>query len=282
MKSPAGLLVGLLCCLCACQAPPAALQLAEQANLHSELRQGGLFQHRIIAPRTLLAGQQAPSSLTVFIEGDGRPWRHGYYVARQPDGRRPLALELMLTTDQPSLYLGRPCYLGQERSTGCDPVYWTSHRYSADVVASLLVVLKQLLAELGNPPLRLVGYSGGGAIATLMASELPAGSVVVTLAGNLDIDGWSKRHAYLPLAGSLNPIVHADMARVRHHHYVGAEDHNVPAALVEGFRIIHGGRVTIIEQVDHRCCWLEHWSTSINSETALPVEAAQAKVLEHR
>ena len=239
-------------------------------------RQGEGFTHRVIAPSELLNGARL-QQLTVFIEGDGRPWRHGHYIARQPDGRQPLALKLMVATPQPALYLGRPCYLGLAASPGCSEKYWTSHRYSAEVVASMVAALRHLLAELGQPSLRLVGYSGGGALATLMAASLPRGTTVVTLAGNLDTELWSEHHRYLPLSGSQNPLASADMTRVHHYHYVGAQDDNVPPALATRFTAVHGGSLTIINDIDHRCCWLEHWSASINPETSIEPGSIKAK-----
>ena len=32
----------------------------------------------------------------------------------------------------PSVYLGRPCYLGRAADPGCHPWYWTHGRYPAD------------------------------------------------------------------------------------------------------------------------------------------------------
>jgi pimeloyl-ACP methyl ester carboxylesterase len=51
----------------------------------------------------------------------------------------------------------------------------------------------------------LIGHSGG-ALAILLAARVPQVVAVVTIAGNLDTDVWTKLHGYLRLQGSLNPI----------------------------------------------------------------------------
>ncbi|MBT6479066.1 MAG: alpha/beta hydrolase, partial [Gammaproteobacteria bacterium] len=46
----------------------------------------------------------------------------------------------------------------------CESRYWSSHRFSEKVVASMNEAVDQLMKESGAKQLRLVGFSGGGAV----------------------------------------------------------------------------------------------------------------------
>ena len=77
----------------------------------------------------------------------------------------------------------------------------------------------------------LIGYSGGGTIAWLMAARIPETTRVVTIAANLDIDEWTRIHDYSRLAGSLNPaLAPALTPAIEQLHFVGGRDTNVTAA----------------------------------------------------
>jgi pimeloyl-ACP methyl ester carboxylesterase len=199
--------------------------------------------------------------LHVYVEHDGTPWLDPSHVAADPTPRRPLALALMARDSGPRLLLGRPCYFDAVHDAGCDATMWTQRRYAPEVVASMADALRAFLAEHPYPRVVLIGYSGGGTLAWLMASRVPETIGVVTLAANLDTDGWTRVHGYTRMAGSLNPAWQPPLPRaVREVHYVGGRDENVPPSLALAFRARHP-QATIVElpQFDHRCCWVERW-----------------------
>ena len=107
----------------------------------------------------------------------------------------------------------------------------------------------------------LIGYSGGGTLAWLMAARIPETTRVVTIAANLDIDEWTRIHGYSPLAGSLNPaLAPALTPAIEQLHYVGGRDTNVPPSVAGSFASRHPeARVIEIAEFDHRCCWIERW-----------------------
>jgi pimeloyl-ACP methyl ester carboxylesterase len=144
---------------------------------------------------------------------------------------------------------------------GCQPELWTVGRYSEPVVASMTVATRRLIESGGHDGALLIGYSGGGALALLVAERLELVHAVVTLAANLDIDAWTTLHGYSPLATSINPVtVAGTRIGLRHRHLTGAEDGNVPPVVqrrlmeqlpADSFRTVAG--------FDHRCCWVERW-----------------------
>ena len=161
----------------------------------------------------------------------------------------------------PRLLLGRPCYFETRADTGCSPLLWTYRRYAPEVVASMAAALRGFLAEHPFPHVVLIGYSGGGVLAWLVASHIPQATAVVTIAANLDIDAWAKLHAYTPLAGSLNPaLLPALPVSIHELHFTGGQDDNVPSSVTRAFAIRHpGAKIVEMPRFDHRCCWIEQW-----------------------
>lgn len=204
--------------------------------------------------------------LHLYIPGDGRPWR-GREVAANPTGRTALALELMLRDPAPGILLGRPCYHLAVLPANCEPALWTSERYSARVRDAMLAATRQLLAQRQPSQLVLVGYSGGGVLALLLADQLTASSTdtvpitAVTVATNLDIQQWTRHHGHLPLTGSLNPVVVLPPAPAfRQFHLAGGLDPVVPESTTASFRQRQpGAHYRRFGEFDHRCCWVRDW-----------------------
>jgi pimeloyl-ACP methyl ester carboxylesterase len=199
--------------------------------------------------------------LHVYLEGDGLPWRTRYEVSWDPTPRDPLALRLMKADPAPAVYLGRPCYDGQAAAPGCGPRMWTVARYAPVVLASMRAALTRILARSGYSGIVLIGYSGGGTLAMLLAARLPQTRGVITIGGNLDPARWALLHRYSPLAASLNPADEPPLdRRIRQVHYVGSDDRDVPPGLVRGVaRQQPGAAVIVIPGFDHRCCWEAVW-----------------------
>lgn len=202
--------------------------------------------------------ETAGSALHVYLEGDGTPWVRKRVAAADPTPRRPLMLELMSLDPAPSLYLGRPCYHGMSQDKACTPDMWTDKRYSEAVVASMSAALDRLSAD--RRALILLGYSGGGTLAMLIAERQPKAEAVVTVAANLDTDRWAGLHQYRALSGSLNPAGRQPLPpRIRQMHYAGGRDDNVPPVLVSDAIKQQGAVFKVFPGQDHSCCWREVW-----------------------
>ncbi len=199
--------------------------------------------------------------LHVYLEGDGRPWRTRTQVSADPTPMRALALELMTRDPGWSLYLGRPCYFGESWAPDCGPWMWTSGRYSAVVVDAMAAALEDMIAAHHVTELSLIGYSGGGVIAWLLAERIPQVTRLVTVAANLDIDAWTRHHGYSPLSESLNPSARASLPeRVRHWYVIGGRDQEVPPSLIDerSNPAVRNARILRLD-ADHRCCWVDAW-----------------------
>ena len=223
-----------------------------------------------------------PSSsgtLHVYIEHDGTPWIDRAHVSPDPTPRQPVALEWMAKDSGPRLWLGRPCYAQVAAAEpGCDPLVWTHHRYSAEVVRSMIAALRGFLAAHPFHDVVLVGHSGGGTLAWLMAAQVAETSAVVTVAANLDIDLWARFHGYSLLAGSQNPALMPPLpARIREVHYAGGRDRNVPPAVLESFAAGHpAARIVVISDYDHECCWVARWPQLLTAAIGDPPTAVRS------
>ena len=163
---------------------------------------GNGFRLRYYRNRRMVPGEP----VRIYLEGDGLPWLRPNLMARDPTTRNPVALRLMLKDPGPAVYLGRPCYHQLDDRPLCTPWHWTAGRYSGTVVDSMATAIKKLTGtEPASTRIGLVGYSGGGALAMLIAQRLPQVDHVITIAGNLDPSAWTSLHGYSPLTGSENP-----------------------------------------------------------------------------
>lgn len=203
--------------------------------------------------------------LTVYIEGDGFSWVSSSTPSDDPTPREPLALQLALAHPTGNAaYLGRPCqYVGAER-TGCSQRYWMEARFAPEVIAASSQAIDTLKARFGASRLVLVGYSGGGAVAALLAARRDDVEMLISVAGNLDHRAWTKHHHVEPLNGSLNPAEETErLGRVQQFHFVGDEDRVIPPSLVTSFaeRFPSSQRpaVKVMPGFNHQCCWVEEW-----------------------
>lgn len=253
---------GMLAVLAACATPAERFERrAVQLGFVPLVLHGDGFEHRAFATPPGQETGTLHGSLHVYIEHDGTPWSSVDRVADDPTPRTPYALELMARDAGPRLLLGRPCYFAAQVTPPCGARLWTHGRYAPQVIASMVAALRRYLSTHPFRHVVLVGYSGGGTLAWLMAAHLPETITLVTIAANLDIDDWTRHHGYSALAGSLNPAaLPALPPAIAEHHYVGGRDTNVPPAVVRSFARRHPrASVTEIAAFDHVCCWLERW-----------------------
>lgn len=231
---------------------------ATQYDFERQELKGTDFTHVVYFTR-----QTSPAeTLHVYLEGDGLPWATRFTVAGDPTGWQPLMLQLMALDDKPSLYLGRPCYDGFAQETSCHPSLWTSARYSGTVVDSMVAVLSRIVIRQGIKHLRFFGHSGGGALAMLLAAKFPQTRSVVTVAGNLDTDAWTKLHRYSRLSLSMNPAHQPPLdSSIQQLHLLAGRDKNIPPRLVQhGISRQRDAQVCLIPTFSHRCCWNRIWT----------------------
>lgn len=210
-------------------------------------------------------------ALTVYIEGDGLAWKSRSRLSEDPTPIRPTVLRLAaMDPSVNTAYLARPGqYLGRAQLKAVDPAHWSDRRFAEEVVHGMNAAVSELVRTAEASGVRLVGYSGGGAVAALIAARRTDVESIRTVAGNLDPEEVNRIHRVSPLTGSLSPMDEAArLARIPQIHYTGAEDKTVPPSIAERFKAAAGesGCITIrvIEGAGHEKGWLERWASLIS------------------
>lgn len=233
-------------------------QRARAAGLEIVQVTAGEFPSFVYLKRST-APAHANLPLTLFLESDGIPWRNGRQPSADPTTRQPLALELLMQSPAPAAYITRPCY-HELRTDNCNIELWTGARYSSAVVESMAATVREAQRRSGATKVALVGYSGGGTLAVLIAERLDNVASVTTIAANLDTDAWAEHHRYLPMSQSLNPALSDLPHPWPELHLRGANDAVVPAATTARyFARYPEARRRTIEGFDHVCCWVRDW-----------------------
>jgi pimeloyl-ACP methyl ester carboxylesterase len=201
--------------------------------------------------------------LVVYIEGDGRAWANPWQPSGDPTPTDPIALRLAASDlVRPLLYLARPCqYVGGPH---CRARLWTNQRLSAAVVGWFQQIIDDARRAVGSDKIGLIGYSGGGALAALIAEQRHDVVWLITVAANLDLALWARLHDIEPLAGSLDPAFNAKtIEHLPQVHFGGAQDAVVPPKVLHSFLAQLAprapARVIILPGFDHDCCWVAAW-----------------------
>jgi predicted alpha/beta hydrolase family esterase len=245
----------LAAALAGCAAPAERLaRHAARLGFERSVVRGTEFEHVVYAPPA-----RPGRTLHVYLDGDGIPWEAGR-PASDPTPRRPLVLDLMARDPAPTVYLGRPCYHGATQ--GCTSYLWNEARYSGRVIASLAAAVGRLAQSRAR--IVLVGHSGGGTLAVLLASRVPRVAAVVTIAANLDTDAWADVHRLPRLTASLNPAREPPLpSHVAQHHYAGTDDRIVPPAIPA--RVAPPGTLRVVAGQGHACGWTGLWPSILDS-----------------
>jgi pimeloyl-ACP methyl ester carboxylesterase len=215
--------------------------------------------------RAYLKAPVPPSEqLTVYIEGDGARWRAPDLPPADPTPENPLALHLALADPAPAVgYIGRPCqYLDDDTLADCDPALWIGGRLSETAVGMVDQAVDALVAATHARRVVLIGHSGGGAMAALVAARRRDVACLATVAAPLDIAAWTEAVGVSPLRTSINPADQtARLAAIPQVHYTGGRDAVVPPASIARYlQGVPAAREVRVAKFDHDCCWVEEWA----------------------
>ena len=209
----------------------------------------------------------ASERLVVYIEGDGRPWQNRYVPSVDPTPLNPIGLELAIQDPAPLVvYIARPCQYTRDldRRT-CHPRFWATHRYAEEVLDATNRAIDHYRTALGASQIELVGYSGGGAVAALVAARRTDVAALTTVVAPLDHAVWTAHHDVSPMNGSLNPADFAErLQAIPQLHLVGDDDSIVPEKIARAYGAKLAGapqmRIVPIDDYDHDCCWVRDWA----------------------
>jgi len=263
LRSP---LAGIVLCLASCVSTPGlirdqTLKAAVETGFQAEVIDTPdfqLFSLRRTGPGKLLR---------IYLEGDGHAWQNRYRPSPDPTPHNPIALRLAIRDPSlfPIAYLARPCqYQPLPRQPACKPSLWTDERYGLAVIQAVNRGVNDLKQRTGAEWVELVGFSGGGTIALLVARGRQDVVGVRTVAGNLAVAAFTQHHGVSPMSGSLDPVDFTDqLEKLPQLHALGAADKVVPPELgqryLEAFEQHRCIRLVVQTDAEHSKGWLEHW-----------------------
>ena len=210
----------------------------------------------------------------IYIEGDGRAWASRRRFSDDPTPREPIALYLAAKDRAANVaYIARPGQFPENDSVKCDPTYWSTRRFSPEAIAAISEAIDIIKLDAGADRIELIGYSGGAAVAVLVAARRDDVISLITIAGNLDHEALSAYHNTSPLKGSLNPIDYAVQVKdIPQRHFAGAKDKVVPVGIIRRFAKISGDadckNVILVENCGHNNGWVEAWPEIFYRDTS--------------
>jgi len=236
-----------------------AAAIARRAHLAPLIAKGDHFDLQLYR-------RDGSGSLFIYIEGDGFAFLDPRTPSSDPTPLEPLALELAATDPAPAvLYIGRPCQFAPGRSDPrCAIEDWTDARFSRGAILAIDQAIDSVVGPNPHRPLVLIGYSGGGVVAALIAAHRKDVALLITVAAPLDLDEWARRMDLAPLSGSLSPLEgRGNLARTPQIHFAGGHDTIVPVDVTrkgaEQLMPPKSGQMIVLPEFDHRCCWVRDW-----------------------
>lgn len=250
---------------CASNSPVDRKQYADSLASNHHWQAQALTSGQFVLAAYVPAIVEPADHLTIYFEGDGQAWLSPSQPSFDPTPRNPVGLELAVRHPNNAVaYLARPCQYLRDIDASCMQAYWTSRRFAPEVIEASNLAVDELKTRFRARKLTLVGYSGGGAVAALVAARRHDVVQLMTLAGNLDHVAWTTEHRIEPLSGSLNPADEwRNLARIRQILYVGEKDTNIDLGVTESytsrFFATRRPEIIVMPGFDHHCCWVEHW-----------------------
>jgi dienelactone hydrolase len=240
-----------------------AEHFAKENGFKKELVYGG---HFWITTFQKISSPNLP--FVFYIEGDGEAFKNRYVISDDPTPKKVMLLQLASMDKRPNVvYVARPCqYTPMDLNKACNHTYWTDKRLSEDSIHSINQVISKLSK---SQPVDLIGFSGGGGVAVLVAANNKNVKSILTIAANLDHENFNKYHRVRPMIGSLNPI---DYAKKINHipqlHISGGLDKVVPAFIADDFVKASANskcvKREIISNATHTKNWDKDWLYILN------------------
>jgi len=150
--------------------------------------------------------------------------------------------------------------------------YWGNARFSPEAVLAASQAIDQTKSLTKAEKVHLVGFSGGGGLAAILAEQRKDVASLITVAGLLDTEWWAIEYLqHLSANGanyshafslSINPADQAEsIAALPQVHFSGSNDTNIPPQMVSQFqkKIPFTHFQHIILPYPHNQGWTESW-----------------------
>ena len=238
-----------------------ANSISEPARLKSNTYQAGQFMVHSRA-RYDKPGQD----LSIYLEGDGLAWVSRTEPSRDPTPDNPIGLRLAAIDSAPNvIWIARPCqYTTMVENPSCKLYYWTTGRLSTEIVASVDLAITAAKLSSNARKIHLIGYSGGGGLALLIAARRNDVASIRSVAGNIDHEAFTSFHRVTPMSQSIDPAsVAKRIDTIPQWHFFGDGDKIVPKLIGESYMRKAGtsscAQIRVILGVSHDRGWELQW-----------------------
>ncbi len=206
------------------------------------------------------------TTANLYIEGDGIG-KNSVTGIGDFTPVNPVALHLASKDNAKNLvYLARPCqYNGRiEYPHRCENSEWQEERFSQDVLESYNTALNEIAQRYGITGFNLIGYSGGAAIATMIAASRPDILSVRTVAGIMDNDAYAQASNQFPISKSKTAAQYAsDLVKIPQYHFIGGQDKTVTPAVLSGYLRATPPtnciQTLLVQEAEHEAGWVDKW-----------------------
>ena len=245
-----------------------AFELAQKADWKEHTIHTSLFTIKAYGS----AVSRKTKILTIYVEGDGLAWVSENSPSHNPTPIVPTGLNIAIHDhkNKPVAYLARPCqFVFKEAWKQCRQDYWTNLRFSPEVIDAMNQGVEYLKQYYHAQQIVLIGYSGGGSVATLLSAKRRDVIQLITVAAILDTDYWVRQENLTPLSGSLNPAnAWKKLISIPQIHWVGGKDKvvskEVAFAFAKRFPAAKKPKITVVPVFDHTCCWARDWMSLLS------------------
>jgi len=215
---------------------------------------------------------EASKVLRIYIEGDGYSFLTRNRLSNDPTPLEPVGLCLAISDQGPLIaYLSRPCQYGMKRN--CKQAFWSNARFGKDVIDSVNIAVSKLKLRTNATHIELAGFSGGAAVAALVAARRKDVTRLITVAGNLDSDLFTLMHKVTPMSESINPADYAcSLQGVQRIHFIGSDDNIIPVDLVKSFEkkaCDKKSNIILVNNVTHTRGWANLWPFLLKTNNLL-------------
>jgi hypothetical protein len=247
--------------------------ISEPARLKSNTYKAGQF---ILHSRERY--DKPGDDLSIYIEGDGLAWVSRTEPSRDPTPDNPIGLRLAAIDKANNVvWIARPCqYTNAVENPSCKQNYWTIGKLSPEIVASVDLAITAAKKSSKATKIHLIGYSGGGGLAILIAARRNDVATVKTVAGNIDHEAFTSFHRVTPMSQSMDPATVARRINtIPQWHFYGEDDKVVPKLIGESYKRKAGhdscAQIQVIKGASHDRGWESNWPRLLQ-------ETSQAKI----
>jgi len=235
--------------------------IAEPAHLNIKTHKAGKF---VVHSRERY--DKPGQDLSIYLEGDGLAWISRTEASRDPTPDNPIGLRLAAIDPAPNVvWMARPCqYTTPAENPSCSRYYWTIGRLAPEIVDAVDQAITAAKKTAKASKIHLIGYSGGGGLALLIAARRSDVASIRTLAGNIDHEAFTSFHQVTPMSQSLDPAsVAKRINTIPQWHFFGAKDKVVPEQIGESYRKKIGTskciQIKVIPNISHNKGWEILW-----------------------